>query len=1047
MKNKFEKKHQAVSLFRNRLKLMLRGILFLSIILCSSSVFAQDRITIKGVVVDEQQDPVIGATIVLKGSTVGTIADAEGKFSLTIPSGNQKLIISFIGMESTEVPVDGKTNFKITLKSGNVQLSETVVVGYGQQKKESVVGAISQTKGEVLERAGGVSNVGAALTGSLPGVVTVATQGTPGGEDPKIYIRGQSTWNNSDPLIMVDGVERTMSSVDIGSIETISVLKDASATAVFGVKGANGVILITTKRGKEGRAEIHAGASATVKVPSLLAGKYDSYDALRIRNEAIERELAMYPSSWDEYMPYGELDKYRNPANDTEREQYPNVDWAEVLVKDFAMSYAANVNASGGTSFVKYFTSIDYLYEADIMKKIENNKNYKPGYGYNRINVRSNMDFNLTSSTVLTANLSGSYGVKQDVWGQDSWEYRIWQSIYSSAPDNYLPYYDDGSWGYYPPDQVSTVNSALTMANNGIRKVTTLNINTDFTLKQDLSMILDGLNAKGTLSFDNVFKTRGGIYDNGNVQQKYVDPFTGEVTNSQYLGLNQFDWIPTRWSPRAEETYTNQWGGNENSRKLFYQLQLDYAKKFGDHDITATGVFSRDKKATGSEFEHFREDWVFRLTYNYMSKYMFDVNGAYNGSEKFGPDYRFAFFPSGAIGWMVSKEDFMKNLKFIDMFKIRASYGQVGDDNVWDRWLYMTQWEYGKNASLGQLPGDASPYTWWKEAKIGNENIHWEKVTKINVGTDFSFLDGLIAGSFDVFNDHRTDILLTGDNRSVPSYFGGKPATANIGEVRVKGYELELRVNKVLPNKMRLWGDLSMSHAKDEVLEADDPDLLDDYKKAAGKQINQTRSQISAGYYNTWDEMYGSTELNTYDTEKLPGNINIVDFNADGVIDDYDQVPYGYPERPQNTYNATIGFEWKGFSAFVQFYGVNNANRYLNLSSFSGHLNRVYEQGTYWNEDDTNADVSMPRWNSHMNFTGTTYMYDASYVRLKNAEIAYTFGKESVRKLGMTSLKVFVNGNNLWMWTNMPDDREVNMGNSSAYPTVRRINMGINFVL
>lgn len=1048
MKKKTKFIEQSFSLPANTIRLT-KALLTIVLVICFGfQSVGQSKNVVKGKVTDEQNEPIIGASVVLKENTrIGTVTDVDGNFSLELPQGKQVLLVSFIGMESTQIEVSGNTSVSVKLKNSNISLGETIVIGYGQQKKESVVGAISQTKGEVLERSGGVSSVGAALTGSLPGVVTVATQGTPGGEDPKIYIRGQSTWNNSDPLIMVDGIERSMSSVDISSIETISVLKDASATAVFGVKGANGVILITTKRGKEGRAEIHAGASATFKVPSLLAGKYDSYDALRIRNEAIERELAMYPSSWDEYMPYGELDKYRNPANQEERERYPNVDWADVLVKDFAMSYAANINAAGGTSFVKYFTAIDYLYEGDIMKKIDNNKNYSPGYGFNRINVRSNMDFNLTKTTVLTANLSGSYGVKQDVWGQDAWEYRIWQSIYSSAPDNYLPYYPDGSWGFYPPDEVSTVNSALTMGNNGIRKITTLNINTDFTLKQDLAFLMKGLSAKGTLSFDNVFKTRSGIYDPGNVQQKYVDPFTGEVTYSQYLGTNQFDWIPTRWSTRPEEPYTNQWGGSDNSRKLFYQLQLDYARKFGDHDITATGVFSRDKKATGSEFEHFREDWVFRLTYNYQSKYMFDMNGAYNGSEKFGPDYRFAFFPSGAIGWMISNEDFMKSLEFIDMLKFRASYGEVGDDNIWERWLYMTQWAFGQNASLGQTPSDASPYTWWKESKIGNEKIHWEKVTKVNVGADFSFLDGLIAGSVDVFNDHRTDILLAGDKRSVPSYFGGKPATANIGEVKVKGYEVEIRTNKVFPNKMRVWSELSMSHAKDVVLEADDPQLLDDYKKSAGKQIGQTRSQIDAGYYNTWDEVYGSTKLNTYDTEKLPGNLNIVDFNGDGVIDDYDQVPYGYPERPQNTYNATVGFEWKGFSAFVQFYGVNNANRYLNLSSFSGHLNRVYEQGTYWSKDNTNPDVPMPRWNSHMNYSGTTYMYDASYVRLKNAEIAYTFGKESVRRLGMSSLKVFVNGNNLWMWTNMPDDREVNMGNASAYPTVRRINMGVNIVL
>ncbi|MDA3928118.1 MAG: SusC/RagA family TonB-linked outer membrane protein, partial [Prolixibacteraceae bacterium] len=696
----------------------------------------------------------------------------------------------------------------------------------------------------------------------------------------------------------------------------------------------------------------------------------------------------------------------------------------------------------GGTSFVKYFTSIDFLSEGDILKKIDNGKSYDPGYGYNRTNVRSNLDFNLTKTTVLTANLTGSFGVKQDAFGQDDWEYRIWQSIYSSPPDIYLPHYDDGSWGYYPPDQVSTVNSLTTMANNGIRKVTTTQINTDFTLKQDLSMILDGLNAKGTLSFDNTFKSQGGVYDSGNVQQKYINPVTGEVTYSNYLGTNQFDWIPTRWSTRSDETR-----GGDNFRKLFYQLQVDYAKDFGEHNVTAMGLFSRDKTATGSEFEHFREDWVFRATYNYALKYMIDINGAYNGSEKFGPNNRFAFFPSGAIGWMVSEEGFMKSLEFLDMLKFRASYGQVGDDNVWDRWLYMTQWEYGGNALIGATPNDESPYTWWKESKIGNEDIHWEKVTKANFGTDFSFLDGLFAGSVDYFNDYRTDVLLTGDRRSVPPYFGGTPATGNLGEVSVKGYELELRFNKTLANEIRLWGNLSMSHSKDKIIKADNPLLLDDYKKSEGKQIGQSYSQISGGYYNTWDEMYGSTELNTYDVEKLPGNINIVDYNADGVIDDYDNVPYGYPERPQNTYNATVGVEWKGFSAFVQFYGVNNANRYVSLASFSGHLDRVYDLGSFWTPDNTEAYAAMPRWNSHMNYSASTFLYDASYVRLKNAELAYTFSKASLQRLGISSLRLYLNGNNLFMWTNMPDDREVNDGNSSAYPTVRRINLGLNITL
>ena len=270
-----------------------------------------------------------------------------------------------------------------------------------------------------------------------------------------------------------------MNSVDVSSIASISVLKDASATAVYGVRGANGVILITTKHGKAGKAQIRVTTNTTMKLPSKLASKYDSYDALNLRNQAIEREVAMYPSAWDEYIPQSILNKYRNPANETERERYPNVDWHDVMIKKFAMDHNVNVNASGGTSFVKYFTSVDYLYEGDILKKIPNGKSYSPGYGYNRLNVRSNLDFNLTKTTVLTVNLSGSYGVKQDAYGQDDWEYRIWSSIYSTPPDAYLPKYPDGSWGYYFKHEVDAINSAATMANNGIRKITTTRINTD----------------------------------------------------------------------------------------------------------------------------------------------------------------------------------------------------------------------------------------------------------------------------------------------------------------------------------------------------------------------------------------------------------------------------------------------------------------------------------------------------------------------------------------------------------------------------------------
>ncbi|HEY5369044.1 MAG TPA: TonB-dependent receptor [Hanamia sp.] len=1014
----------------------------------SSSSFESPQppppILIKGRITDEEGKPLEGASISIKGSQQGTQTNKNGDFSVNVDNYSVILVVSYVGFETKEVNLKNKpTNIQITLKSVVRPQSDIVVVGYGSQKKESVLASIVQVKGEVLEQKGGVSSLGAALTGTLPGVITVATQGTPGNEDPKIYIRGQSTWNNSDPLVLVDGIERPMNTVDIGSVESISVLKDASATAVFGVKGANGVILITTKRGKAGKADIRFTANTTVKVPSKLASKYDSYDAIRIRDLAIENELGVSPGSWNSYVPVSELDKYRNPANQVEAQRYPNVDWQDELIKKAAMSYNASVNISGGTSLVKYFTSIDFLKEGDILKKIDNGKTYQPGYGFQRVNVRSNLDFNLSKTTVLSTNLFGSYGVTQDAYGQDAWQYRIWQSIYSNAPDIYYPRYADGGWGYYPPETVSTINSMATLGNNGVRNTNNLQISTDFILKQDLGSILPGLSARGSLSMDNTFQSQGGIYDNGNIQQEYINPATGNVTYSQFLGTNQFDWIPPRWSPNADAVQNG-----ATYRKLFYQVQLDYARKFGEHNVTAMGLFSRDKTATGSEFEHYREDWVSRITYNYGLRYFAEFNGAYNGSEKFGPNYRFAFFPSAAFGWMISNEKFMKNQDVVNKLKLRYSYGLVGSDNINGRWLYMTQWTYGGNTPLGSSAGQSSPYTWWAEAQtnVGNPDIHWEQVAKSNFGVDYTLFNNLISGSVDIFNDYRTDILLAGSSRAVPSYFGVQPATANLGKVRNKGYEVEVGIQKNVSKNVRLWSNFSITHAKNKIIDADNPQLLDDYQKSAGKPIGQPYSNVSSGYYNTWDQVYGSTTLNTYDNQKLPGGQNMIDYNGDGVVDNKDVVPSGYPEQPQNTYNATVGVDWKGFSAYVQFYGVNNSNRYLQLLSFGGqyHYDNVYKQGSYWSKDNENADVPIPRYASQMPYYGTTYLYQGAYVRLKNAELAYTFKAAQLKRIGVNSLRVYVNGDNLILWTKMPDDREVDMGASTAYPTVRRFNLGCN---
>src|SRR5574344_3011727 len=350
--------------------------------------FAQ-KIAISGKVMDSAGEELIGASVFVEGNTaIGTVSDLSGEFKLNVPSESSTIVVSYVGMVSKEIKVGKKRVFNVALAEDN-QLQEVVVVGYGQQKKASVVGAITQTTGKVLERAAGISDLGAALTGNLPGVVTTASSGMPGEEEPQIVIRGASSWNNSAPLVLVDGIERPMSSVEMQSVATISVLKDASATAVYGVKGANGVILITTKRGQEGKAQIDVSATMTLKTPSYLPNKYDSYDALSLRNQAIEHELGVSPSSWDYITPQSTIEMYRNQTSVEQMERYPNVDWQKALFKDNTMSYNANINISGGTNFVKYFVSADYVHEGDLFKIWDNGRNYNSGYGYNRINVRS----------------------------------------------------------------------------------------------------------------------------------------------------------------------------------------------------------------------------------------------------------------------------------------------------------------------------------------------------------------------------------------------------------------------------------------------------------------------------------------------------------------------------------------------------------------------------------------------------------------------------------------------------------------------------------
>lgn len=1016
-------------------------------LLVGLSAFSAHAQTVRGTVTGPDGQPVPGTSITVKGTTRGSIADNDGKYSI-VANPKQILVFRLVGYKTKEVLIENQVLLNVTMEEDEEILEEVVIVGYGEQKKEGVVASITQTTGKVLERAGGVSSIGSALTGNVPGLITNSSTGLPGEEDPQILIRGLSTWNNSAPLILVDGVERPMNSVDIASVETVTVLKDASATAVFGSRGANGVILITTKRGKTGKASIRAVVNTIVKSPSRLPGKYDSYDALSIRNRAIEYELGVRPEGWRDYLPEEVLLKYRHPANIEEAERYPNVDWEEALFKSNAISNNANLNISGGTKFVKYFTSADILHEADLFKIYDNRRGYKQGFAFDRFNVRSNLDFQLTPSTVFKTNIAGSYGIRKSPWAFTGSQYGSWIDAYNAAPDLFLPKYSDGSWGYYQPNEARAENSARSLAIGGVLYQTTARINTDFSLDQDLSMLIAGLRFNGTVSLDNTFvESNRGINDLYNdTQRKWINPETGAVTYKQALdGISGFDFQEgIKWNPAAGNIGASQ-------RRLFYQLQLNYSTTIArKHNLSAMTLMNRNIYANGSMVPSFREDWVFRTTYNFNNKYTAEYNGAYNGSEQFASDYRFAFFSSGGLNWIITNEQFMKSVSFLDLLKLRFSYGQTGFDNLGVRWPYLEQWQYEGLSRLGMSGDNAeqSPYTWYRQTVVGNPNVQWEQSEKFNLGIDFEMAKGLITGKVDVFRDNRSKILLS-NRTDVPSYYGAVPPVANLGAVRASGFEAELHFNKNL-GKIRVWSDLNMTHTRNKILEAANPALLPGYQKSEGMQINQAYSYVSQGYYNTWDQLYGSTIHNTNDNQKLPGNFYIVDYNGDGVIDNQDNIPYGFTGWPQNTYNATFGAEWKGLSAFVQFYGVNNVTRQVVFTSLGSQSHTVYHEGEYWSPENTSG-TPVPRWLTTPSgyYRGTQYMYDGSYLRLKNAEVAYTFSPSASKKLGLGGLRIYLNGNNLMAWSKMPDDRESNFAGTGwasqgAYPTVKRYNLGAN---
>ena len=1018
-------------------------LIVLLLLIVSEAVFAQVK-TVTGTIKDNTGTPLPGVTIMVTGTATGILSGIDGTFSIQARP-NDVLRISFIGYVTQEVVVGNQTVINIVLPEDVVSLEEVVVVGYGQQKKQSVVGAISTAKGTDLLKTGGLTNLSSALTGMVSGVVTMNSVGKPGRDQADILIRGKSTWNNAYPLVLVDGIERDFNAIDINEVESMSVLKDASATAVFGVRGANGVILISTKRGKTGVPTFRVGANANMKFISKMPTYANAYESRWMRNEVIEVQVPVTETSWGYYTPYEVLMHYKDQDLPY---LFPDVNWREETVKNLAWSERYNLEVSGGTDFVKYFASVSYMKDGDIIRIQDFGQGYLPLNNYIRVNFRTNLDFQPTKTTTFSIDIDGSQG-RDNHFNAD--ETTTWDGMYGKAPDMYPVRYEDGIFGWSPSVDQRQLNTVYAFNLSGYNSDTKNDYTTTFRFDQKLDFITKGLSFRALGSYQGVYTTSGPQISGSQQETKYIDPYTGIVEinypNTYTQARHGFNYVPLISTSTAESI------GGAGNRNILYQASLNYNRSFGKSTIGGLMNFRREQRTAGSSFTYFREEWAGRVTYDYDNRYLFETNIGYNGSEQFGPNYKFGFFPSFAIGWNLGSEDFIKDkLSFLNKLKLRYSTGKVGNDNAGGaRWLYLSSWQYSIKPSFGEQYAATSIYNAVMQSNIGNPNLRWETSTKNDMALETAFFKNLITLNVDYFWSHRKDIFMSADQRHVIPWFGADPVAGNIGETKDHGWEFEGGFNKITSKKLRYYANVSYSYVKDEIVYKEDPELTPAYMKDEGFPINQQRTTLYSGIIDSWDEMYNGSMAQTNITS-LPGDYRFIDYNADGYIDSKDVVPYGYSDHPQIISNYMLGVEYKGFSVMVQFYSTRNSIANQDLVIWGGDfMNRTIDRIALDNGwipgREGAATFRRPNWNYTIPGNGQYNKVDGTLWRLKTSEIAYTFTSEFLKKMAVNSARLYVNGNNLWLWSHLNEDREIISTRGKGfeyYPLTKRVNFGID---
>lgn len=1020
----------------------------------------QQEIFVKGTVTDIHEEPLLGVNVVHKTSgknIIGTTTDVNGAFSIKVPVG-AKIELSYLGYTSQVITANQSNKpVKIVLEEATETLEEVVVVAYGVQKKVSVTGAVSSVRTAEIKQSPAPNLLGT-LTGRLPGLTTIQRTGQPGNEDFQMYLRGASTVNEQNPLVLIDGVPRdNITSIDPNEIESVSILKDASSTAIFGVRGANGVILITTRRGStEGKPQLSVTAEYGLQDRTRDFETVHSWEYATMRNQALKAE-----GSAPEFSDHA-IEMYKNGKN---RTMYPDNNWAEMMFRKSTPMSRVNVNASGGTEKVKYFMNMNYLHQGGMFNVTNDPaRGYDPQYKMDRYNFRTNLDINASSWIKAAFDIAG-YIEKVNSPGSSSGNSNlILASIYGSNSTKYGPLTPEG-YGV-PAGEIVAYDNADNVAygelnRTGYRQNNNSKLNSSLALDFDLKTITKGLTTKLQVSFDGLsISGRSSIWG----YNKYygtltsnLNPETGEMEDN------------LTFKPTATPEYrTPSLGQSSNFRyNINAQWLINYNRTFNKkHAVTAMTIAQRDyNEGNGSSdalIPYNRLGFSGRVTYGYDNRYLAEVNAGYNGSEQFHKDKRFGFFPAASVGWVISNEAFMKQQNIITNLKLRASYGKVGSDKLGDdRFLYMD------NVSIdgGGFSGSIGEGKWINEKLLGNRNLTWEIAYKQNYGMEIAFLNDIRLNA-DVFFEKRENVLI---NRStIPSIQGvplGVLPKGNIGKIDNKGFEIELIYSKQLNKDLRFSVKGNFNFNKNTVKYADEAPLDDSYPykyTTTGYQIGQDWGYLidwkspGKGYFTSQEEI-DNCGLTYAGTQPLPGDFIYKDLNGDHVIDDHDKAPVKYGWIPRINYGATLTVNWKGFdlSALVQ--GVGKTSKYYRswgIHETAGGKGMYFaHHRTAWTPERYAAGekITGPRLGVVTETSSMAandyYIMDRSFVRLKNMELGYTLPSRISKYIYAQRIRVYANGNNLFVWDKRPfKNFDPELDSPLNVPITRTFNFGINVV-